>query len=246
MGASFDVAVPTHRQHDVSRINVPHTSITSHLTWFASGAAIGFIVPFVFSSVLELDHDLYYAVYFLIALAFLGAYVFATGLDVAKLFSIGWRWSLGLSAPVTAFLIANVLSRDSTPGASGAYAVVEVLWRGAAYGVVDALLLTVFPAAVAFSLLAGGVHGFRRRLMFAAVMLPLVLLITGTYHLGYEQFREDGIGQPELGNTIISVPALAAVSPLGSIVAHSAMHVTADIHAYETDVFLPPQTDAPD
>jgi hypothetical protein len=76
-------------------------------------------------------------------------------------------------------------------------------------------------------------------------MFPLVLVITGAYHLGYEQFREDGIGPPEIGNTIISVPMLATGNPLGSIAAHASMHVTADIHAYETDVFLPPETEAP-
>jgi hypothetical protein len=29
-------------------------------------------------------------------------------------------------------------------------------------------------------------------------------------------------------------------------VAHASMHVTADIHSYETDLFLPPETEAPD
>lgn len=220
--------------------------VAVHLVWFAAGSAIGFLTPFFFSGVLELNHDLYYGIYFAIALAFLATYAVSTRLDVGKLFSTGWRWSLVIGVPATAFVVGNVLTRDSTPGPSGVYAVFEVLWRGIGYGVVDALLLTAFPAAVAFSILAGKVSGLRRRLMFVAIMLPLVLFITGAYHLGYEQFREDGIGPPEIGNTIISAPTLAAVSPAGSIVAHASMHVAADIHSYETDVFLPPQTDAPD
>lgn len=223
-----------------------HVSLWTHLGWFVAGAALGFVVPFVFSSGLELNHDLYYGIYFAIALAFLAAYVVSTGLDAVALFSTGWKWSLLLAIPATAFVVGNVLSRDSTPGASGAYAVFEVFWRGVAYGIVDALLLTAFPAAVAFALLAGKISGLRRRLLFAAVMLPMVLVITGTYHLGYEQFREDGIGPPEIGNTIISVPSLVAISPAGSVVAHSSMHVAADLHVYETETFLPPQIDAPD
>ena len=216
-----------------------------HLAWFAAGSALGFAVPFVFTSLLDLQHDLYYGLYFDIALAFLAAYVRATGLDVAALFRENWRWSLALALPATAFVVANVLSRDGTPGPSGAYAVFESGWRGAVYGTVDALLLTAFPAAVAFSLLAGKVAGLRRRALFAAVMLPLVLIVTGAYHLGYEQFREDGIAAPETGNTMMSVPALLTGNPLGSVLTHAAMHVTADLHAYETDVFLPPQSDAP-
>lgn len=216
-----------------------------HLAWFASGTAVGFAVPWLFTSVLDLQHDLYYAVYFTIALAFLAAYVRATGLDVTAMFRENWRWSLALGVPVTAFVVANVLSRDSTPGPEGAYAVFEAGWRGLAYGVVDALLLTAFPAAVTFSLLAGRVAGCGRRALFAAVMLPMVIIITGAYHLGYEQFREDGLRDPETGNTIMSVPALLTGNPLGSVVAHASMHVAADTHSYETDIFLPPQTDAP-
>jgi hypothetical protein len=83
-----------------------------------------------------------------------------------------------------------------------------------------------------------------RRLGFAAIALPLVIVITAVYHLGYDQFREDGVAKPEIGNTVISVPLLVAVNPAGSIVAHASMHVAAVTHAYETDVFLPPQTTA--
>jgi hypothetical protein len=73
----------------------------------------------------------------------------------------------------------------------------------------------------------------------------MVLIITGTYHLGYEQFRDAGVGQPEVGHVIISVPMLATANPAGSILAHASMHVAATVYSYETDVFLPPQTDAP-
>jgi hypothetical protein len=32
---------------------------------------------------------------------------------------------------------------------------------------------------------------------------------------------------------------------VGSILAHASMHIAAVLHAYETDVFLPPQVEAP-
>jgi hypothetical protein len=225
----------------------PRTAVPAltHLAWFGAGVVLGFSVPWFFTSVLDVQHDLYYGIYFAVALGFLAAYARATDLDVGALFTRNWRWSLALAVPASAFVVANVLSRDGTDGPSGAYAVFEAGWRGLAYGAVDALLLTAFPAAVAFSLLSGRVAGFGRRVLFVAVMLPMVITITGAYHLGYEQFREDGIGAPETGNTVISVPALLTGNPLGSVVTHAAMHLAADIHSYETDVFLPPETDAP-
>jgi hypothetical protein len=145
--------------------------------------------------------------------------------------------------PITLFLIFNVLSRDATARPDGAYFVFEIGWRGLMYGIVDALLLTAFPALVAFGLLGDKLAGIGNRLRFAGLVLIFTMLITGAYHLGYDQFREDGISQPELGNVIISLPAMATGNPVGSILAHGAMHVTAVTHSYETDVFLPPQTD---
>lgn len=56
--------------------------------------------------------------------------------------------------------------------------------------------------------------------------------------------REDGVGQPLTGNAIISVPMLVTANPVGSVVAHASMHVAAEAHSHETEVFLPPQTDA--
>ena len=106
----------------------------------------------------------------------------------------------------------------------------------------DALLLSAFPGFVAYSILRGRVAGLTGKLRYTALALPLVLLITATYHLGYPQYREDGVGKPEIGNTIISVPMFATANPIGALIAHATMHTTAVAHSYETDVFLPPKT----
>ena len=37
-----------------------------------------------------------------------------------------------------------------------------------------------------------------------------------------------------------SVPTLVTLNPIGAPITHAAMHVTAVLHSYETDVFLPP------
>jgi hypothetical protein len=215
------------------------------VAWYATGAIGAFLVPFVFSSELGLNHDLYYLVYFGIAGGFLAAYATTTGIDLRAAFTRSWRLSLGLGVLAAAFVVFNVLNReDSTPHPDGLYFVFSIGWRGLVYGVVDALVLTAFPAAVAYALMSGRIETVARRATYAVLTLALVLVITATYHLGYEQFREDGVGSPEIGNTVISVPALLTANPLGSIIAHASMHVAADVHAYETDLFLPPQTDA--
>ena len=74
--------------------------------------------------------------------------------------------------------------RRATARPHGAYFVFELLWRGVGYGVIDTLLLTIFPCFVAYKLLHGHVAGLKGKLRFTALMLPLVLIVTATYHLG--------------------------------------------------------------
>jgi hypothetical protein len=106
------------------------------------------------------------------------------------------------------------------------------------------VLLSAFPVLVALHVLGRDLGGIARKAGFGALALAMTLVITGAYHLGYEQYREDGIAAPELGNTVMSVPAIVTLNPAGSIIAHASMHVAAVEHSYETDVYLPPQTDA--
>jgi hypothetical protein len=233
----------TRGQGAIQRTAIPERAVQA--AWYIAGAALAFAVPFIFTSVLDTQHDLFYLIYFATVGAFLGAYVKASHADVVGLFRRGWKLSLAVGALTTVFVVFNILQReDATPRPDGAYFGFELVWRGLVYGVVDALLLTAFPVLVTYALFGGKVTGIGRRLGFAAVALVLVMAITATYHLGYQQYREDGLANPEIGNTVISVPALVSTNPLGSVITHAAQHVTAVTHAYETPVFLPPQTDA--
>ena len=107
-----------------------------------------------------------------------------------EVFRCRWRWSLGLGVVLAVFLVFNVFNtEDATTRPHGAYFVFELLWRGVGYGLVDTLLLTVFALLVAYRLLHGHVGGVKGKLRFTALMLPLVIIVTATYHLGYPQYR---------------------------------------------------------
>jgi hypothetical protein len=221
---------------------IPHW--LQHGAWFAFVAGVAFLVPYLGVSVLGLQHDLYYLVYFAVSMAVLLTYVRVEHVDVRPIFAYAWPWSVGLGIVVGAAVAFSVLGEKATERPGGAYFLFELLWRGVTYGAVDALLLSAFPGFVAYSILRGRVDGFVGKARFTALALPLVLAITAMYHLGYPQYRQDGVRKPEIGNTIISVPMLVTANPIGSVIAHATMHTTAVAHAYETDVFLPPETKA--
>lgn len=216
-----------------------------HLTWFALVCTVAFAIPYLGVSVLDLQHDLFYLGYFVLTTILIGAYVRVERIDVADVFRHRRRWSLGSGTFLAIFLAFNVFAtEDATPRPHGLYFLFELLWRGLGYGVVDTLLLTVLPCLVACQLLHGHIAGLRGKLRFTALMLPLVLIVTATYHLGYQQYREDGLRRPETGNVLISIPTFATVNPAGSVVAHVSQHVAAVAHAYESEIFVPPVTKA--
>lgn len=215
------------------------------LVWFSLVCGVAFLLPYLGVSVLDLQHDVFYLVYFAVTTGLIAGYVVLEGVEVAEIFRLRRRWSLVIGAVLAVFLVVNVLNtEDATARPRGLYFVFELAWRGLGYGLVDTLLLTVFPCLVAYTLLHGRVGGLKGKLRFTALMLPLVIAVTAIYHLGYPQYREDGIGRPETGNILISVPAFATANPLGSFVAHASQHVAAVTHCYESQIFNPPVTRA--
>jgi hypothetical protein len=239
-----------HFRHGLPSRPTPHSAARPEtwavqLRWFATAAVVGFAVPFIGSSLLGLQHDLYLGVYFAAVLGLCAAYTVATRLDLRATITRHWRLGVALGVLFGLALVRNVLSEDATPRPHGAYYVFELIWRGGIYGVMDALLLTVLPCLVVYRALGGRLASWRRRLAYFVASLALVMTITAVYHLGFAQYREDGVRAPATGNTIISMPMLLSTNPIGSIADHAAMHVSAVADSYETEVRLPPPTKAP-
>ena len=130
--------------------------------WFVLVCAVAFLVPYLGVSVFGLQHDVFYLVYFAVTIALLASYVRVEQVDVLEVFRYRWRWSLVFGLILSVFLVINVFNTEvATARPHGAYFVFELLWRGVGYGLVDTLLLTVFPCLVAYRLLHGHVGGLK-------------------------------------------------------------------------------------
>ena len=98
--------------HPVSRA-IPE--VVRHLAWFAVVCVVAFLVPFLGVRVLDLQHDLFYLVYFAVTIGVVATYVRVEQVDVAAIFRRRWRWSLGIGVLLAAFLIFNVLNTRTRP-----------------------------------------------------------------------------------------------------------------------------------
>ena len=209
--------------------------------WFATGTVLAFLVPLVGADLLELHHDLYLLVYFTLMGTFLASFAAHQDIDWRGWLRTNLWWGVGPGAVVAFTIVRRVLSDPSMDRPSGAFFWFETAWRGVGYGVMDALLLFVFPATVAYLLLRDGEH--RRRLRFGALTLLLSFGITAAYHVGYPQFRGGDLVQPEIGALVANVPTVLTGNPIGSLVVHASYHVAANVHTYRSEIYLPPDLD---
>lgn len=213
----------------------------STVRWFGAGALVAFLIPLGGADLLELHHDLYLLVYFTVAGTFLASFAAHHQIDWRGWLRTRMWWSVGTGALVAFAIVRKILSESGMDHPDGAYFWFELAWRGVLYGTMDALLLFVFPATVAYLLLRD--RDRRRRLRFAGLTLVLSLGITATYHLGYPQFRGSDLVQPEIGAVVAWVPTALTGNPIGAVVVHDAYHVAANVHTYRSEIYLPPDLD---
>ncbi|MBP1699794.1 MAG: hypothetical protein H6Q41_4982 [Deltaproteobacteria bacterium] len=211
-----------------------------HLKWILLGVLVGFGASFVFGDLITLPLDLYYLIYFGIVVAFFTIYIKKTQLNLKEWFSRRWVWGILLGLVFGALMVQNVLSRPVTEKFTGPYLAWLIFWRGLIYGAIDGLLLSVFPWMVTWRAFDVEKKPLGKKIAFGFLAWFFILVLTTAYHLGYADFRSKKMIEPNIGNTIISVPTLVSGNPIGSPMVHAIMHITAIIHSPKTELFLPP------
>jgi hypothetical protein len=213
--------------------------------WLAGGAALTFAVSWLGTTVLGLQHDLYYLIYFTFALGYLDWFATRSRIAWHEALRRNVWWSLAVGVLVAFAVARQVMGQDGTPHPHGGFFGFELVWRGVIYGTVDALTLFVFPAAAAYLVLRGNRNGLPRKAAFAGLVLLFSLVVSTTYHLGYSTYRGSDLSKPLVGTVMMDVPAILTGNPAGAIVAHATMHTTAVVHQYyggdKTNRALPPE-----
>lgn len=217
--------------------------VSSHWTWLAVGFALAFAMPFLLTDVLDLNRDLFYGVYALAVGGLFSGWVRSTGYDLVAAIRRRWLLAVGLGLACAALLAVIVVRTGAaTSRPDGLELAAALVWRGVVYGAADALLLSVFPILVVFAAFTGTAVSKRARgkVAIGAVAMIASLALTAVYHAGYNDFRSSKIKKPLTGDLIWSVPTLVTLNPIGAPIAHIGLHVSAVLHSYDTNTFLPP------
>lgn len=223
-----------------------HEHRASPLVWYAAAASLFFAVPLIGTDWLGLQPDLFYLGYFTVAVLFFAAFVAQHAAELRELWTLRLRPSLLVGALVGAALAIGIFQQTGTAHAEGWRYGFEIVWRGLVYGTVDALTLYVFPAAVAYLVMRRDRTGLKRKVGFAGLALALTMVVTATYHLGYSEYRDQTIRYPEIGAVMATIPTALTGNPVGAVVAHTTMHVSAVIHQRDggKQHMLPPRVDS--
>jgi hypothetical protein len=221
------------------RLSLP----AQHAVWLGAGLVFGFLLSFVLADTLELPRDLFYGIYAASVVTFFLAWARATGQSPGEMLRRRWMPALALGlvfAGVMALIAVRVEASTARP--DGMELVAAVLWRGVVYGLTDGLLLSAFPILAVFAAFAGTKLRERwvGKIAIGLAALAASVAMTASYHLGYSDFRSEKVGRAVSGDLVWSVPTLVTLNPIGAPIAHAGLHVSAVLHSYETDLFLPP------
>jgi hypothetical protein len=214
--------------------------------WLAAGALLFFAVPFVGPDLAGLQPDLYYLIYISVAAGWFTAFVATYRTRLRGLWSLNLWWSLTVGALAGIGVAAIVFSSAATGHPDRWRWWFEIGWRGVVYGAADALILFVFPAAVAYLLMHGDRRGLPRKFGYAGLVLALSLLMSTSYHLGYPEYRDADLRSPLIGTVMADSAAVLTGNPVGAFLTHDAAHVSAVVHQEEggPTQMLPPKVTA--
>lgn len=219
--------------------------MNSGILWLISGSIIGSGIAAISADLLKLKRNLFLLFYIPCVTILLVLFIRSNEISIKEIISHNIYWGLLGALLAGVFVIKNVLSQPSSPRNRGGAFLIDILWPGMAYGLADALLLSILPVLAMHLTLQGNfwIDNWTGMLCFGAIALLASFLITTAYHYGFPEFRGKRMIWPNIGNGILTLAYLLTMNPLAAILPHMAMHVAAMIHGRESTGQVPPHYD---
>jgi hypothetical protein len=210
--------------------------------WILMAAFLGFGIAAIFAGWLKLKRNIYLLFYIPLTGAFIFLFIKSNSINIREILLYNWIWGLLATVLVSALMIKNVLSQPTSERRKGVALILDIAWPGFAYGLIDALLLSVLPILAVQSAFSASVwgNGFIGKIGIGIVAFIASCFVTFMYHAGYPEFRGKEMIWPLIGNGVLSIAYLLTMNPLAAILPHIAMHIAAMFHGSETTVQVPP------
>ena len=115
------------------------------MLWILYASVLGFAVSAIFAGLLKLPRNIYLLIYIPLVAALFTFFIISNKINVTEVLLHNWYWGLLGAVIAGAFVIKNVFSQPSSKRSTGLELLVDIVWPGLTYGLIDALLLSVLP-----------------------------------------------------------------------------------------------------
>ena len=212
------------------------------MLWILYASVLGFTVSAIFAGLLKLPRNIYLLIYIPLVAALFTFFIISNKINVSVLLLHNWYWGLIGAVIAGALVINNVFSQPSSKRSAGPELVVDIVWPGLTYGLIDALLLSVLPILAVKLTLTDPcwTDSWYGKIGIGIIGMMASFVVTTAYHLGYPEFRGKKVIWPNIGNGLLSLAFILTMNPLAAILPHMAMHVAAMIHGKNTTGQVPP------
>lgn len=110
-----------------------------------AASLLGFGVAAIFAGRLKLQRNIYLLIYIPLVLLLFVSFIISNDININELLLHNWYWGLVGAVVAGAFVIKNVFSQPSSKRSTGLALLLDITWSGLAYGLIDALLLSILP-----------------------------------------------------------------------------------------------------
>jgi hypothetical protein len=211
------------------------------MKWTLLAALAGFSASAGFSHLLHLGRNAFVAAWGIVAVAVFAAFARAHGLSPRTQLARHALAGIVVGIVAGAVLAWTVMRQPASAVPADGRMALDLLWLGAVYGTVDALVLSILPVLAFYGARpAEELSTPAGRLGPAAMAVLGSIAVTAAYHVGFREFQGPALVGPVIGNTVVTLAYLLSGSVLAPVVAHVAMHVAAVLHGPATTAQLPP------
>jgi hypothetical protein len=212
------------------------------VAWVLAAGLVGFGISALFSGILKFSRRIFLVPYTFLIGVFVYSYVLWSQVDIGNLLANNWLPGVSIGVLLGIFLVRSVRSQPSSRQGNDDALVLNLVWLGLVYGVIDALFINVIPVLVVWQGFGefDWAASFLGKITLGLLALVASLLVTLAYHLGYPEFRNRTIRYPLIGNLLITLAYLVSANPLGALISHVVMHLAAVVQGPETTIQLPP------